>query len=67
MSSHIAERNERNSRRHALVLAVALHLALAALLYLHTSETSTPQLKKIEPVKHEKDRPAPQARTVNMP
>ena len=38
---YIAERNERRSRRLALALAVTLHLALGALLYLQTSETPT--------------------------
>lgn len=57
--SHLAERNERQSRRHALVLAVALHLALAALLYLHTIEEPAGQLKKTAPVNSEKERPAP--------
>jgi hypothetical protein len=35
---HITERNERRSRQHAIVLAIALHLALGLLLYLSTSE-----------------------------
>lgn len=35
---HITEKNERQSRSTAIVLAVALHLALAAVIYLQTSE-----------------------------
>lgn len=66
--SHIAERNERQGRRHALVLAVVLHLALAAVLYLYASEENAPQLKKAKPVKQEKkERPASAARAVHLP
>ena len=35
--NYITERNERRGRRHALVLAVSLHLALAALMYFKMS------------------------------
>lgn len=62
MSNHLTEQNERHGRRHALALAIALHLALAALLYLYTSEESAPKLKKIEPVKIEKEHTQPQAK-----
>jgi len=55
MSVHLAERNERQGRFHALVLAVTLHLALAALLYLYTSEESAQQLKTNDPAKIEKN------------
>ena len=65
--SHLAERNERYSRRHALVLAIALHLALAALLYLYTSQDPVPQLKKSEPVKIDKNRPQAQAEVAGTP
>lgn len=61
MSYQLTERHERQGRFHALVLAVALHLALAALLYLYTSEESVPQLKKDEPAKIEHGRPQPKA------
>lgn len=67
MSSPLSERNERHSRIHAMVLAVALHFALGTLLYLYTNEEPAPQLKKQEPVKMEKERTQPQPKTVNMP
>jgi hypothetical protein len=68
MSYHLAEQNERQSRNHALVFAVLLHLALASLLYLYTSEESVPQLKNTEPVKkEEKSQPQkPQAKTASL-
>ena len=39
---HTAERNERQSKRHALVLAISLHLALVAMLYFKMSNQSAP-------------------------
>lgn len=60
MTYHLAERHERQGRFHALVLAVTLHLALAAVLYLYTSNEPIPQLKKHEPAKMEQGRPQPQ-------
>lgn len=62
MSYHLAERNERQGRFHALVLAIALHLALAAVLYLYTSGEPVPQLKKYEPANIEKNLSKPQAK-----
>jgi hypothetical protein len=56
---HIAEQNERRSRRQALVLAIFLHLALGALLYLQTSETPTVSSDHSAKVKTEKTRTAP--------
>ncbi len=56
---YIAEQNERRSRRHALVLAVALHLALGVLLYLQTSETPTVSSDKTAKAKTEKPRTVP--------
>lgn len=53
MSYHLAERNERQGRFHALVLAITLHLALAALLYLYTSEESVSNQQNNEPAKIE--------------
>lgn len=65
---HIAERNERHSRRHALVLAIALHIALAAVLYLYTSaEISAADTKKSEPAKTEQKSPAPKPKAVKLP
>ena len=62
MSYPLTERNERQGRYHALVLAISLHLALAALLYLYTSEESVPQPKNYEPAKIEKGLSQPQAK-----
>ncbi len=62
MSYPLTERNERQGRYHALVLAIALHLALASLLYLYTSEKSVPQPKIYEPAKIEKGLSQPQAK-----
>jgi len=56
---YIAEQNERRSRRHALVLAVALHLALGALLYLQTSEKPPVSSDTTAKVKTEKPRTVP--------
>lgn len=67
MSYPLTERNERHSRIHAMVLAVALHLALGAVFYLYTVEETAPQLKKPEPVKQEqKSLPQPQAKTASL-
>lgn len=46
---YITERNERRSRRSAFVLAVMLHLGLAAAVYLATTESPKPA--KAEPTK----------------
>jgi hypothetical protein len=62
MTYHLAERNERQGRFHALVLAVTLHLALAAVLYLYTSGDTALQLKKNEPAKIERPVPQPKAK-----
>ncbi len=56
---YIAEQNERRSRRQALALAVTLHLALGALLYLQTSEKPTVSSDQSAKVKTEKPRTAP--------
>lgn len=55
---YLAEQNERQSRTHALVLAIGLHLALAAVLYLYTSNESVQQPKKPEPAKIQKNSPS---------
>jgi hypothetical protein len=62
MSYPHAERNERNGRFHALVLAIALHLALAGLLYVYTSEEPSRQMKQTDPARIEQQKPAPQPR-----
>lgn len=61
----ITEQNERRSRNHALWLAIALHLALGAVLYLNMSET--PATKKTEISNVVKSRPMPQPKTVSLP
>jgi FlaG/FlaF family flagellin (archaellin) len=43
---NIIEQNERKDRRNALFIAVALHVALAALLYVYASEAPTPKHAK---------------------
>jgi hypothetical protein len=46
---HITERNERQSRKTAMWLAIALHLGLAAALYLQTGgKPAAPAAKAIE-------------------
>ncbi len=62
MSYPHAERNERNGRFHALVLAIALHLALAGMLYVYASEEPARQMKQTEPARIEQQKPAPQPR-----
>ena len=42
---HVTERNERNTRTHAIVLAIGLHLSLGFLLY---TQVTTPSSKKTE-------------------
>lgn len=65
---HITERNERQGRRSALVLAVALHLALVVMLYFKTtSETVTRKGEHPTKVNVAKDRPTAKAKTVQLP
>ncbi|HOY03814.1 MAG TPA: hypothetical protein PLO67_00355 [Saprospiraceae bacterium] len=59
---YIAERNERRSRKLALALAVTLHLALGALLYLQTSEKPTVSSDTPAKAKTEKTRTATESR-----
>lgn len=62
---HVSERNERNARTHAIVLAIGLHLSLGALLYTQMSDTDP---KTTSPVKVNvaKQQPTPTAKTVSM-
>ncbi len=62
------ERNERHSRRHAMVLAIALHLALVAMLYFKMSSgsTSAPNANP-EKVNVSKVRPTASAKTIQLP
>lgn len=62
-----AERNERRSRRNALVLAIALHLGLAAALYLTTTDDAGAQTGKAQTVQTEKPVAKPGARAVKRP
>lgn len=58
---HIIEKNERRSRQTAIMLAIVLHVGLAAALYLQTSQKPEPR-KTIAPLEHKqlpaKPRPA---------
>ncbi|MCB9353928.1 MAG: hypothetical protein H6575_05145 [Lewinellaceae bacterium] len=64
---YIAERNERRSRRQALVLAIALHLGLAAALYLYSTDQPKEDIGGPTLVKTEKRPLPPKARAVNTP
>lgn len=62
---HITERNERQGRRHALVLAIALHLALVAMLYFKM--TSEPAARPPEGPAKTTLPAAVKAKAVNQP
>lgn len=65
---HTTERNERQSKRHALVLAIALHLSVVTMLYFKsTSESVNSQDHGPAKVNVAKERPAPKAKTVQLP
>ena len=64
---YYAERNERRSRHHALVLAIALHLAFAAVLYFYTADQPNADIGKPTPVKIDKQRPAVSTRPAGTP
>jgi membrane protein involved in colicin uptake len=65
---HTTERNERQSQRHALVLAIALHLALVAMLYFKfTSESVSRQGLSPAKVNVVKEHSRAKARTVQLP
>ena len=62
---HTTERNERQSKRHAMVLAIALHLALVAMLYFKmTSESVDERPTKVNVAN---ERPTAKANTVKLP
>ena len=64
---HTTERNERLARRHALVLAIAFHLSLVAMLYFKL--TSDPVESNTRPTKVNvaKDQPTASVQTVQLP
>lgn len=65
---HTAERNERQGQRHAMVLAIALHLALVAMLYFKmTSESPSKRDTPPAKVNIAKERPTAKAKTVQLP
>ncbi|MFN0173070.1 MAG: hypothetical protein ACKVU0_00375 [Saprospiraceae bacterium] len=65
---HTTERNERQSKRHAMVLAIALHLALVAMLYFKmTSESITRQDVQPTKVNVAKEHHSAKAKTVQLP
>jgi hypothetical protein len=66
---HNIETKERKSRQSALSLAIALHLGLAALLYLNMGETPKQNTdnQQIVNTVNKQPAPTPRPRTVNMP
>ena len=65
---HTTERNDRQGKRHALVLAISLHLALVSMLYFKmTSETIKPEGERAARVNVAKEYPNVKAKTVQLP
>jgi hypothetical protein len=66
---HNTETNERKSRQSALSLAIALHLGLAALLYLNMGDKPKQNTdnQQIVNAVNKQPAPTPRPRTVNMP
>lgn len=64
---NMTERNELRNRRSALVLAIFLHLGLAALLYLSISEKPKPSAAISDPVNMETGHTGAKARVVKLP
>jgi len=65
---HTTERNERQGKRHAMVLAIALHLALVAMLYFKMSSDSVArQDEGPTKVNVANERPSAKAKTVKLP
>jgi hypothetical protein len=66
---HNIETNERKSRQSALSLAIALHIGLAALLYLNMGDKPKQNTdnQQIVNTVNQKPTPSPRPRTVNMP
>ncbi|MFN0034454.1 MAG: hypothetical protein ACKVUS_05255 [Saprospiraceae bacterium] len=66
---HITERNERHGQRHALVLAIALHLALVVMLYFKMTSESAASRQDERPTKVNvaKERPTAKSKTVKLP
>ena len=63
---HVTERNERNARTHALVLAIGLHLSLGAILYFQMSEPATTNARQEVKVNIAKEHGAATAKTVSQ-
>ena len=64
---YITEKNERRTRQNALVMAVVLHLALAAVLFLSASEKPSSKQTKSTPTKEQLSVPVAKAKTVSVP
>ncbi len=64
---NMTERNELSRRRSALVLAIGLHLGLAALLYLAASDKPEQNAPASTPVHMEKYNRAAQPKAVRLP
>jgi hypothetical protein len=63
---HVTERNERNTRTHALVLAIGLHLSLGVLLYSQMSEPSTTKADPLVKINVAQKQVTPMAKTVSQ-
>ncbi len=61
------EQNELSRRHSALVLAIGLHIGLAALLFLYASEKPEHSTPASQPVKMEKYQHAAQPKVVKLP
>lgn len=64
---NMTERNEVNRRRSALVLAIGLHLGLAALIFLLSTENPKNSGPVSTPVKIEKNQSIPHPKAVKLP
>lgn len=62
-----AEQNELRRRRSALVLAIALHLGLAATIYLLTSDKPETARPGNSLAQQEKEVPAPHTKAAQIP
>jgi membrane protein involved in colicin uptake len=65
---YMTEQNERRTRRHAFILAILLHFALAAGLFLSMSEQPTAKTsEKSVQVKEKINAPGPKGKLLSSP
>ena len=65
---NLTERNERQARTHALILAIGLHLSLGFLLYTQMStDNAAPQTAQQTKVNVAKETATPVVKTVSQP